>query len=200
MLQNQSTDEVRYYHSSQNNNRIFERPIHVQDIYSFQTFMQHLEQKDILEWARTQRPNSAWTVQCVTNLTIFVNKVVGYPMGKVDSSTGVPDYIRNNKGLYTLQTRSWGGGIIDDNLCMFRCLAVHKAMMNGSTMLRGIPVESSAKMLFQIFADYSKNKEPIDKFQGILGFDIQHLEACFDVNINIYTLELVNKKKHRFVC
>ena len=75
ILRNNITKELRYWHSSQNNGRVFERPPLIQTREDFESALEQLNQEDVLEWAIQHRPNSKWVVDIVTNLTVFVNKI-----------------------------------------------------------------------------------------------------------------------------
>jgi hypothetical protein len=66
----------------------------------------------MLEYIRQQRPDTKWVVHLLTNVTFYVNKINEHSIG---ASVLLPDYILKNPGLYN-----------DDNLCLFRCLAVHR--------------------------------------------------------------------------
>jgi hypothetical protein len=49
-----------------------------------------LENLDVFEWARQQRPNSKWVVADITNATFYVTKLRDHPIGR---STRLPKYV-----------------------------------------------------------------------------------------------------------
>jgi len=124
VLRNVVSDDLRYYHSCQNNTRLLDESFHIADPASFRHFLDAIHQRDVLEWARQQRPDSQWVVEAVTNITIFVNKLRGHPMGFHTSR--LPPYLRYNRGLLSLyRTNETGAVSFANNLCLFRCLACH---------------------------------------------------------------------------
>ena len=77
---------------------------------------------DVLEWVRQRRPNSKWVVQQVTNVTFFVTKLQGHPIGR---GTYLPSYLAKNHGLVALDRNRNNGKVYSDNLCFFRALELH---------------------------------------------------------------------------
>ena len=51
---------------------------------------------------------------CVTNIVFFINKLRDHPIG---CGKVIPDYVKNNKGLYALVTNKKTGVAYEDNLC-----------------------------------------------------------------------------------
>ena len=58
VLFNNETEQMQYHHSSANNNRVFETPFLVRNREDLQQVRLALENLDVFEWARQQRPNS----------------------------------------------------------------------------------------------------------------------------------------------
>ena len=58
VLFNNDTEQMQYHHSSANNNRVFETPFLVRNREDLQQVRLALENLDVFEWARQQRPNS----------------------------------------------------------------------------------------------------------------------------------------------
>ena len=73
VLRHRVTHELRYFHSSVNNHRLLDMPILVANRDNFQDFIDAIDWDEILEIVRQQRPDSAWVVDEVTNLTIYIN-------------------------------------------------------------------------------------------------------------------------------
>ena len=59
----------------------------------------------------------------VTNVTFFVNKILQHPIGCVD--VVLPDYVKRNKAIVGLVKDHYRNATYNDNLCLFRCLALH---------------------------------------------------------------------------
>ena len=61
-------------------------------------------------------------VDLITNVTWFVWKNRDQPIGR---GTFFPSYIAENHGIAALDHNHQTGKPYEDNLCFFRCLAVH---------------------------------------------------------------------------
>ena len=95
VLRVKQSGRLRYYHSSNNCcGRFLEEPSLVTKLQTFKTFLERIEDTDVLQWAIAQRPNSDWVVELVTNATFFLNKIVQHPIGCV--GIALPDYVKNN--------------------------------------------------------------------------------------------------------
>ena len=130
----------------------------------------------MLEYIRQQRPDTKWVVHLLSNVTFYVNKMNEYPIG---ASVLLPDYVLRNPGVVALITGS-KGIYNDDDLCLFRCLAVH----------RGAPVsdvESPAKTYFHQYLQHTR-KSP-NKFKGVAIEDLQNIETLYAINIFVYELK-----------
>ena len=96
VLFNNETEQMQYHHSSANNNRVFETPFLVRSREDLQV-RSALENLDVFEWARQQRPNSKWIVMDITNATFHVTKLRDHPIGR---STRLPKYVLENPLLF----------------------------------------------------------------------------------------------------
>jgi len=123
VLRNTETGELQYYHSSLNNHRVFDEPFLIGNIRDMERVVEAIHNLDIAEWVRQQRPNSKWVVDVITNVTYFVTKIRGHPVGR---SGLLPTYVVNNRGINTLDCKDKNGTPYDDKLCFFRCLALHR--------------------------------------------------------------------------
>ena len=121
ILRNNETGELQYHYASRNNH-LFETPFQIATRPDLQQVRDTLLDVDVLEWARLQRPNSKWIVGKVTNITFFITKVRGHPIGR---GKNLPHYIIENRGLEALNCNKNNGKLYNDNLCFFRALALH---------------------------------------------------------------------------
>ena len=163
--------ELRYWHSSQNNGRVLERPLLVRNRDDFHNFLRELEHADILEWARQQRPNTKWIVDIVTNATVFLNKIIDHPIG---SPVVLPEYITKNKHVVGLVKDENTSTPYDDNLCLFRCIALHKGYNYHN-------INNPAKALLQTYQPGIHPKA----FLGVKMNELSKVEKVFRVNIEV---------------
>ena len=124
ILRNVEIGEQRYYHSSQNNARFFYVSHLIRTEEYLETFLADLSRQDMLEFIRQQRPDAKWVVYLLTNMTFYVNKLFDHPFG---ARVVLSDHSLKNKAIVGLVTGS--NGPYTDNLCFFRCFAVHRGVV-----------------------------------------------------------------------
>ena len=182
VLREKENDRLRYYHSSNNCcGRYLEEPALITNRDDFDRFLARIQESDILQWAVAQRPNSDWFCELVTNATFFLNKIVDHPIGCV--GVNLPTYVKNNKSIIGLETDSHGV-IYIDNLCLFRCLAIHQ----------GCDVRCIEATVATLYAKYTDNT-PVHDFVGVTLEDLSKIEATFDVNVVVYKLDEITDGK-----
>ena len=175
ILFNKEQGEYRFFHACQNNTRALDFPFLVCNKDDFERFIkEELDRQDILEFARTHRPDSKWTVFCVVSTSFYINPINNVPIGCCDSS--LPDTLKNNSHVYSLVSNPHTGAPYTDNLCFFRCLALH----------RGAKVESLEKETKTLAKGWVRVP---NAFQGVLLTDLDQLEQVFQVDINVYEVE-----------
>ena len=176
ILRNNESGELQYHYASRNNNHLFESPFQITTAADLQQVREALQNIDILEWVRQQRPNSKWIVDQVTNITFFITKLRGHPIGR---GQNLPHYIVENRGLESLENNFQTGKPYKDNLCFFRALAVH----NGCHPKN---LERDAKHYYEKYRGFFPEKK---KFCGVKLKELIDLEHLYEVNIFVYALE-----------
>ena len=128
---------------------------------TFQIFLERLKEPDILKWALSQRPNSDWVVELVTNATIFVNRILQHPIRCV--GIVLPPHVKRNMSILGLD-KDYHSIPYVDNLCLFRCLGMHQG--------------HDPKTLY---AKY--NDQPVETFEGVTVDELNKAETMFEVNV-----------------
>ena len=165
ILRNRTSDRYRYYHSSCNCcGRYLDEPSLITNAETFQIFLERIKEPDILKWALSQRPNSDWVVELVTNATIFVNRILQHPIGCV--GIVLPPHIKHNPCIIGLD-KDYHSIPYVDKLCLFRCLGLH--------------LGHEAKMLYAKYTD-----QPVETFEGVTVDELHKVETMFEVNIIVY--------------
>lgn len=177
ILRNNETGALQYYYASQNNNHLFDVPFQIATAADLQQVRQTFQDTDIMEWIRQQRLNSKWVVDIVTNITFFLTKIRGHPIG---CGSDLPDYLRNNRGLIALDCNRQTGNPHNDNLCFFRAPALH----NGCHAKN---LERDTQYYFQRYRQADPDKK---KFCGVTLKELSDLEQLFEVNVFVYSLEI----------
>ena len=169
VLREKQSGRLCYYHSSNNCcGRLLEEPSLITNRDDFDRFLARIQESDILQWAVAQRPNSDWVCELVTNATFFLDKIVQHPIGC--AGVALPAYVKNNKAIVGLEKDRYRNAIYNDNLCLFRCLALHLGR------------EAAA-----LYAEYTDT--PVHDFAGVTIDDLSKIEATFGVNVVVYKLD-----------
>ena len=175
-LRNNETGALQYYYAPGNNEQVFEAPFQITTAADLQQVREALLNLDVLEWVRQRRPNSKWVVEQVTNITFFVTKLRGHPIGRGQS---LPHYIVENRGIDALDGNQQTGKVYNDNLCFFRALGLH----NGCHPKN---LERDAKHYYEKYRETLFDKK---KFCGVKLKELPDIEHLFEVNIFVYALE-----------
>ena len=177
ILKQKATNRLRYYHSSNNCcGRYLEEPSLITNRDDFDRFLARIQESDILQWAVAQRPNSDWVCEHVTNATFFLNRIVDHPIGCV--GINLPDYVNNNKAIFGLEKDCYRKTTYNDNLCLFRCLALHLGR------------EAAA-----LYAEYTDT--PVRHFAGVTLDELDKVETTFKTNVFVYNLSRSPMERRR---
>ena len=167
VLKNIDNEELRYYHASYNNNVMMSTARLISNRLELIQFLNELAEESFFD--KINRPDTKWRVVDITNITFYVNHLKDAPLG---APIALPVYIINNHGLRNVSA--------DDNLCFFRCLAVHQGANPHWC-------ERAAKNLFYKYCIHF-DVAPAD-FAGVQLFDFVHLEDFFELNLIAYELD-----------
>ena len=175
ILKEKQTGRLKYYHSSNNCcGRLLEEPALITNRGDFDQFLERIHQPYIMQWAIAQRPNSDWVCEHVTNATFFVKKIEDHPIGCV--GVNLPDYVKHNKAIVGLEKDHHCNATYNDNICLFRCLALHQ----------GCDVRHLEATVVTLYAKYTDT--PVHDFAGVTIDDLSKIEATFGVNVVVYKL------------
>ena len=107
-------------------------------------------------------------VDLVTNVTWFVWKIRDHPF---DRGKYPPGYIVDNMGITPPDRDIRRGRPYEDNLCFFRCLALHDCCHTKN-------LERDTKHYYQQYRDAGLSKK---KFHGVKLFELDNLEKLSEV-------------------
>ena len=187
VLRHVTTGELRYFHSSENNASLFERPKLVANIANLRALWESVGDVDLEERARQRRPDTSWRVLVVTNLTFYVWKMRGLARVGAPPAQGLPNYLLNNKSLLAID--KCRGKIYDDNLCFFRCLALSLGCRcAAASECRCTARSLSAKRTRELYHQYRQRlglSNDSTPFPGVQFKDLMTLEKLFDLKITV---------------
>ena len=115
-------DDFRYYYAA-DNNPVFLAPVTVSNQQDLEFIKDRIDKESFFENAIQQRPNTKWRFFSLTNVTFFVYLLPDIPLGCTEAS--FPNSLVKNKLIHLL-LRDSEGKAYNDNLCIFRTLALHK--------------------------------------------------------------------------
>ena len=177
ILQNINTNEYRYFRAY-SNDALLPSPVLISSRQDLDKLADKFKEMDIHNYLLKARPNTHWKPVLITNVRFYVTNI-GFPLG---SPITLPDYIKNRKCIMPLQSSFKGRFSYDDNLCLFRCLAVS---------LQGRELYKTEKKLQQATLSYYRKfcEYMQDEFaQGVALTYFPDVEKCFQININAFSL------------
>lgn len=130
------------------------------------------------------RTNSSWSVYVITNIKWVVVRT-NYVLG---AGRELPNYVKKKKCIISLNVNSiyGGGGVIEDNLCAFRCLAYHRTQNR-----KGIE-----RLTLRYYREYLGHSIPKNaKFKGFSLEEIPQFENIFDIKSIYFNC---SRMKHAF--
>ena len=111
----------------------------------------------------------------MTNVTWFVWKLRDHPIGH---GSHLPGYIAENHGIAPLDRNRNTGKLYQDNLCFFRCLALHNGCHTKN-------LERDTRHYYQQYREARLSKK---KFHGVKLSELDDLEKLYKVNTQVYNL------------
>ncbi len=107
--------QIRYYHSSINNNALFEHPVPIHDRNFLNEFI-HNSVIDIANLKGIKRSDSQWTFYCYSHYEVVIYKT----NLTIGNAIALPEHFDNNSNENNIIKFD----NYDDNLCFWRCLSV----------------------------------------------------------------------------
>ena len=173
ILKKNADNELCFYESSCNNQLILDEPFLISNYNDFTQLCETISNVDLSDIIK--RPNTKYTVIKITNITIYITLLMGIPIGASDKS--FPSYLLNNKGLMSLVRSKKTGIAYKDNLCLFRCAALHLGYTTTC-------LEEKANQLFLKYVEETATSS--HKFKGVQLCELNNCAKIFGFGINVY--------------
>ena len=122
VLKNVEDGMCRYFHAHKNNT-IVERAKLVCTQADLANLKNRMQKLDIVDLCTRERANTKWKFYKLTNITIFASLLKDVPMGCTD--TVLPEPLLRNCNVNYLTFEKNTLQPYNDNLCLFRALALH---------------------------------------------------------------------------
>ena len=140
-----------------------------------------MQKLDIFEICTRERANTTWKFYKLTNLTIFASLLKDVPMGCKDTVLLEPLLKNHNLNCLTFEKNTLQP--CNDNLCLFRVLALH---LHGNKKL-----EEETSKIFNLFLNNSEERDP-SKFQVVHMTDVPKVEEMLQLNIFLYDIDFMD--------
>ena len=175
ILLNLETQELEFYYASQNNQKVLETPYFLGNLLDLSNLTRKIQTIDFK--SHVTYPNSRYVFRKATNVEFYVTHLNNTPIG---TSISLPSYLKNNKGLISLENSRKTGHPYNDNFCFFRCVALYR----GAEVTN---LERATKELFQQYCE--KFALTPSEFSGVTLGQLESLSQLFGVGICIYKLD-----------
>ena len=136
---------------------------------------------DVIESCSRERRNTKWRFYKLTNLTVFAVLLKDVPMRCKNAV--LPEPLLKNHTNNCLTYRENTRKPYNDNLCLFRKLALH---LHGTQRL-----EEETSKLFILFINKTNGLSP-NQFQGVHMNAIPIVEDLLTLNILLYYIDIVD--------
>ena len=179
VLRNKNTGTRYKYNRSSCNccGRYLDEPSLITNSKDIDVYLERIRETYVLQWAIDQRPDSAWVCELVTNVTFFVNRIINHPLGCVGVS--LPAYIKKNKAVISLEKEPNHFKRYIDNLCLFRCLALHRRCDRYR-------LEPAVKTLYEA---YDQDDVAIEEFAWVTMDELSRVETTFETNVCVCSID-----------
>ena len=167
ILRHMETGAVRYFRPFEHEG-VLDNYIYISRRLDLARLEKKLRNLNLLEMLLMQRQNTKWVIEILTNVRFTVSKIK-FLLGNSDAA--VPQYTKN-RAIYSLVSDKLAGKMYRDNLCAFRCLALHQ----------GHHLKNLEAVCRKNFERWELTQESKSPFQGImLQTDMPRFEQCFEV-------------------
>lgn len=193
---NHSTNEYRYFYPSYNTNlldaREFDSIRLITNTADLQRMLEIIDAVDIVEVCRQQRPSSKWMIVRVINFTVRTFILNDNPIRGLD--VPLPDYIKNNPYIISLDKNPNTGELYKDSLCFWRAAVCHQNNINMYTTRQALSLLQSWPGIYGEFPDIDlskiKNQRQWlrDNYQGIYMHQLDDVEKMLQTCVAVYSL------------
>ena len=180
ILKNIEAGGFTYFHAHENNT-VLDRSKLVCTHDDLAKLKDFLNITDVIESCSRERMNTKWRFYKLTNLTVFAALLKDVPMACKNAV--LPKLLLRNGKINCLTFEENTRQPYDDNLCLFRALALH---LHDTQRLE----EETSKM-FILFIN-KRDGLSADQLQGVQMNDIPIVEDLLTLNILLYNKDSVD--------
>ena len=175
ILRHKTSGTLRYFHPSDNNARIFNAPVFVNELEAFLQLKEAFDPESLIADAVKRCPDSSWSLVAVTNIAIYIYHHMLHPIGASEKRHRL-------RGCFSPKRQKSA-----PNLCFFQCLLAH--LQQRAAQLKVVCLSAS-----QLLQRWRPGALP-RTFPGVTDADLPSLERQFKVNIFVYTLHRTETRR-----
>lgn len=123
ILRRKTDGNFRYFHSLSHNATLFDSPMLIKTVKDMRNFTTRLGAMGLEAVSSWRRPNAQGKLFVLTNLTTYIYKFSAVQRISAGSAA-LPARLMKDKNILMLSARNRVP--FNDNLCFFRCLAIHR--------------------------------------------------------------------------
>ena len=174
----ENSPELRYWHSSVANSQIFAKPWLIKNKSDMNRFKNALSTRDWVEHATRDRPDTAWSMHLLTNVTFYVYPIPNHVIG---GKVVIPQHVRDSRAILCLD-KDGNGKTYSGNKCVFRALAMSRQLHHC--------LETNTNLLCDVYLKHRKIQAT--NFRGVRLSDLKTIEQLFEINVLVFTLHISN--------
>ena len=180
ILKNIEDGGLRYFYAHENNTLLDRSKLVCthDDLAKLKDFR---NQTDVIESCSRERMNTKWRFYKLTNLTVFAALLKDVRMGCKNAV--IPELLLKIHTINCLTFEEYTRQPYNDNLCIFRALALH---FHGTQRL-----EEETSKIFNSFINKMDGLSP-NQFKGVHMNDIPIVEDLLTLNILLYDIDIVD--------
>ncbi len=192
ILKHRATGKMIFYWPSRFNNCLPDDPHLIKNKVDFDSYVKKVLEIDFDE-IFGYRPDTSYSLLCFTAISFYAVET-HIPIGVIGAPVDLPIYLTKNKFLISLATCKQYKKSMDDNLCFFRCLQIHKQVNESgkkpaeASSLR-LSYKKEVKAALKLASEFYGKPVNRETFKGIKFADLPALEQFFKININVYQAE-----------
>ena len=170
LLQENNSGVYRFFHADRDSGRVLRMPIRISNQTDVNEFVKKVESYNPWIFAGTKGDTTVWKVRAILSTTYYVTPLLEFPIGYL-SYEDIPQFLRAKHSLEPLVKNKKTGLPYNDDLCFFRCVAIHFHPNKDTVLEKEVKVHRLA-----IKGDIDLAKLP-------------DCEECFKLNINVFNVD-----------
>ena len=131
------------------------------------------------------RPDTKWRLELITNIRVKIYNT-NFALGAVNDP--LPAFVIKHKSIISLVKDPVTDHPYKDNLCLFRCLCLHRHGSTDKTKVNELFSTWESRYTQRDVDELLGNHTPEKTFQGVQLQELPEFEEMFETNVHVYEL------------